>query len=296
MSIHILSKVWKWKAPDVHTKIVMLKLADNANDEAESWPSLKRIAAEGCLSRATVCDRLNWLEAQGIISRRPGGPRPGRLYGETTKYRIHCGKLPAMSSGQGSDEEGSLCGDEVVRAAREVVRAAREVVRGTDTNRHRTVIEPSLAAAEPQRVRDECFEALIELSGCEPSEVTKDMRGSVNRALKSIREVTPDLSPAEIQRRAAAYRSLYPKATLTATALAKHWPVLGQKKEESGGRAPSPYEVPPCNAWKGIARALARRMNWDASVIDDELNWQDLAGEHRLAIWAEFKNPKQEAA
>lgn len=45
----------------------------------------------------------------------------------------------------------------------------------------------------------------------------------IAKALKDIREVTPDVSPEEIVRRASNYRQHFEGAACTATALAKHW-------------------------------------------------------------------------
>lgn len=50
------------------SKLVLLKLADNANDEGICWPSLETIAAHTELSRRTVQDHLARLEAMGKIA------------------------------------------------------------------------------------------------------------------------------------------------------------------------------------------------------------------------------------
>ena len=43
------------------------------------------------------------------------------------------------------------------------------------------------------------------------------------KALAEIKEASPDVTPAELNRRAANYRTHYEGAALTANALAKHW-------------------------------------------------------------------------
>jgi len=72
-------------------------------------------------------------------------------------------------------------------------------------------------------MRDFAYEALAEVSSTDMSVG----RGQLNAALKSIRAQAeiPDsyLLPVEIHERAKMYRSLFPEAALTPTALAKHW-------------------------------------------------------------------------
>ncbi len=50
------------------TKLVLLKLADNANDEGVCWPSVALIADHTELSERTVQDHLRRLEAKALVS------------------------------------------------------------------------------------------------------------------------------------------------------------------------------------------------------------------------------------
>src|SRR5690606_38135511 len=56
------------------------------------------------------------------------------------------------------------------------------------------------------------------------AELTASARGALNRATKELRDL--HATPAEVHRRATAYRATYRGATLTPSALAKHWPSL----------------------------------------------------------------------
>ncbi len=82
MSVHLSSQVWKLKTPDAATKLVLLKLADNANDDGECWPSLTTIARETGLGRSTVCRKLLYLGAVGALSKVPGHT------GVSTRYKL----------------------------------------------------------------------------------------------------------------------------------------------------------------------------------------------------------------
>ena len=72
MSIHYISQAWKTPVADAKAKLVLLKLADNANDEGVAWPHIETIAAETGLARSSVFKALNELEESGIVERHRG--------------------------------------------------------------------------------------------------------------------------------------------------------------------------------------------------------------------------------
>jgi len=61
---------WAWDLPlDNSTqKLVLLKLADSANDDGVCWPSHTTIAAHTGLSRSTVLRTIKTLESMGLVS------------------------------------------------------------------------------------------------------------------------------------------------------------------------------------------------------------------------------------
>ena len=84
--------------------------------------------------------------------------------------------------------------------------------------------EVSLTATpkeESPRPKDHLFEAIANACGINLTNLTRSSRGQLNKAVKELREVgaTPD----DITTKAKAYRTQYPNATLTPTALIKHW-------------------------------------------------------------------------
>jgi hypothetical protein len=92
------------------------------------------------------------------------------------------------------------------------------------------------AAGVPKpRERNPLFDVLVAIEGCDPQQVTKPLAGRVAKALATIRDVSPDVTVAEIKRRAAVYAAEWPRATLTAMALATHWGRMGGAKKEGGG-------------------------------------------------------------
>lgn len=74
MSIKIMQSVWACKLPESiptkkrsTVKIVLLKLADNANDNGKCWPSMGRIAHETDLSERSVIRCINDLKCVNLI-------------------------------------------------------------------------------------------------------------------------------------------------------------------------------------------------------------------------------------
>ncbi|AUR83525.1 helix-turn-helix domain protein [Vibrio phage 1.036.O._10N.286.45.C3] len=74
MSIKIMNAVWSSHLPQSISKnkrstvkIVLLKLADNANDNGKCWPSMARIAHETELSERSVIRAIDCLKSANII-------------------------------------------------------------------------------------------------------------------------------------------------------------------------------------------------------------------------------------
>lgn len=87
MSISIMSEVWK-DAPIAGTELLMLlALADSANDDRECWPSLAHLQRKTRLSRPQTQRLLKSLERNGLIEilKNQGKGAAGR---KTNQYRI----------------------------------------------------------------------------------------------------------------------------------------------------------------------------------------------------------------
>ena len=67
MSIRAMAWAWDAQCPAPGAKLVLLKLADHANDEGECWPSQGRIAADCGLTRQTVNEHLKKLVEAGLV-------------------------------------------------------------------------------------------------------------------------------------------------------------------------------------------------------------------------------------
>ena len=72
MSLHYTSQAWKTPVTDFKAKLVLLKLADNANDQGIAWPHIETIVSDTSLCRSSVFRALDKLEEFGLITRSRG--------------------------------------------------------------------------------------------------------------------------------------------------------------------------------------------------------------------------------
>lgn len=74
MAIEIMSLVWRDFRGDPTAKLVLLSLADQANNEGWSWPSQAHTADRCMISDRQLRTWLKWLAAEGWIEvhKRPG--------------------------------------------------------------------------------------------------------------------------------------------------------------------------------------------------------------------------------
>ena len=94
-----------------------------------------------------------------------------------------------------------------------------------------------ILGANKSRRTDPIWDSLLDELGGNADGMTRSERGRWNRAVKELREA--GATPSEIVRRSKVFRSRYPTATLTPTALSAHWGGL------AGAKASASY-VPPC--------------------------------------------------
>lgn len=101
MSVKIMSKVWPLQMGHAD-KLVLLALADNANDEGECWPSVVTLCEKTCLSDRAIQKCVGRLKADGHISVLP-------RYKKSNVFRVHPSTVyPERGSPeQRSPEQGS---------------------------------------------------------------------------------------------------------------------------------------------------------------------------------------------
>ena len=208
MSIEALNWAWDQPVAKAANKLVLLALADHANSDGECWPSMKRIAERSDISPRHVSRAINELIDLGLVEkanrRRHGGQYRG------WDYRLNVQRTPAsggpprpVTSGHGRPSPP----DTGVRSE-------------PSENRK----EEPLAATPPKverRAKDNLFETVAQACGINLTGMTRSARGQLNKACKELREI--DATAEQVKAKAKAYRTQYPNATLTPTALVKHW-------------------------------------------------------------------------
>lgn len=77
MSMELMVKAMKTKVGNPLRKLVLIKLADNANDQGECWPSYQHVADQCEISRRSVMAHITALCEAKLVNKevRKGGPK-----------------------------------------------------------------------------------------------------------------------------------------------------------------------------------------------------------------------------
>jgi len=93
---------------------------------------------------------------------------------------------------------------------------------------------PKLKPEKKPREQNETLNALATVGGGVANEVPASRWSAVQKCLREIKEVCPDVTAEEIQSRARNYRRNHPDWTLTPEALTKHWATCGMGQAPAG--------------------------------------------------------------
>ena len=80
MSTRISAQVWDLEMPPTR-KLVLISLADQANDEGWCWPSVNSLERRTGLANRSIQRAINTMISDGLLERED---RPGR----SNKYRV----------------------------------------------------------------------------------------------------------------------------------------------------------------------------------------------------------------
>ncbi|MGU7214522.1 helix-turn-helix domain-containing protein [Salmonella enterica subsp. enterica serovar Schwarzengrund] len=107
MSMNLMAKAMSIKVGNPLRKLVLIKLADNANDEGECWPSYQHIADQCEVSRSTVKSHIRALEDMGLLKRE--FRRKGELNQSNVFYLTldNAQQIPPESGGAGAYRGGA---------------------------------------------------------------------------------------------------------------------------------------------------------------------------------------------
>lgn len=182
MSTHILSACWSLTGMSSTQKLVLISLADQANDDGVCWPSIRRMSERTCLSDRAIRDAIVWLSESGVLAVE-------HRYNSSNVYTISANKFrhvpadsaPPAPSLPPAPNAGTPCAKR------------RTPLRQVPPNHQGTVSEPSLGESrkaadgikDKRTTDDEYFASLAEQEQKRQAEA--DARVKV--------EMTPDWQP-----------------------------------------------------------------------------------------------------
>jgi hypothetical protein len=97
MSFKLMGEALSIKTGSCITKMILLKLCDNANDNGECWPSYSTMASHCEVSKRTVISHIRILIDMGIVVKKT---RKESAKNKTNLYTIHLNgsESPALGS------------------------------------------------------------------------------------------------------------------------------------------------------------------------------------------------------
>lgn len=195
MSVRVMGAVWDLPIPAAR-KLVLLALADHANDEGICWPSQERIAQKCGISDRQVRNHVTALIEDGYIR------VVERRMLRTTVWQI---VTPERKPASAHDRKP----------------ASNTTGSQLPTNHQgEPSVEPS-SLSPNGRKRDPVWDALVGLFG-DPLPSARTMYG---KAAKELRDA--DATPEEIIDRAQRLVEAWGPSKLTVTSLLKHWARFG---------------------------------------------------------------------
>lgn len=209
MSVQLIAWALEQKTGSITRKAVLVALANASNHHTgKCCPSVKRICREIEAGPTAVKNALAQLAEQGLISRE----RRRRQDGALGTYEYTFPHVKPASDLETPDGQPGTRG--VPSPGTRGVPLEPEVV-----------LEPEedLAAAPSGRPRNELWDALTAVFGDATTISAQSRRGRVIKSLRSARA-----SPDEVISRARRWPLHFDDATLTETALEKHWDTLAR--------------------------------------------------------------------
>lgn len=148
-------------------------------------------------------------------------------------------------------------------------------------------MEGTFAPPPAPRARNLLLDTLATIDGSNVDEVTKSAWAGIGKALAEIKSVSADVTPEEIQRRAAIYRQKHPDWPLTPFAIAKHWGASA-----NGGTRPPAPQLPPIaepSDWKSYLNHTYPESVYSANMQSEAHEWKDLPRDVQIKLAGEIR-------
>lgn len=112
MSMRLMAQAMSIKVGNPLRKLVLIKLADNANDDGICFPSYQYIADVCEISKASARTHIDALIEMGFISKKARKNKDGS---SSNLYILHLGNgMPADSTGMPADSTGGMPADSTI--------------------------------------------------------------------------------------------------------------------------------------------------------------------------------------
>jgi hypothetical protein len=95
MSVKVMNWAWEQETPNATSKLVLIAIADHANDDGVCWPSMKSIAVKSGISTRQVSNHIGTLERLGYLTRIERRMHQGQYRGYT--YQVNFQRKQASS-------------------------------------------------------------------------------------------------------------------------------------------------------------------------------------------------------
>lgn len=112
MSMRLMAQAMSIKVGNPLRKLVLIKLADNANDDGLCYPSYQYIADVCEISKASARNHIDALIEMGFVSKKARKNKDGS---SSNLYTLHLDKgMPTDSTGMPTDSIGGVLGDSTI--------------------------------------------------------------------------------------------------------------------------------------------------------------------------------------
>jgi Helix-turn-helix domain len=285
VSIKVMDRVWEHSKANGTPLLVLLCLADWANDDGECWPSISTIGKKCRLKDnrhvkrvIRELERINEVVVvvEGGKSSRKGGVR-SNLYMIT----VH---IPAESMTVADrppsdyDDGGSQTPQTVVEGP------PMTVAEGPPEPSVETSMNPLAPAGADAEERVALRAAVIQACQLDPDRITSSAEAALSKATKDISDVGG--TSEDVAEAANAYRTRFPQASMTPLALAKHWPALSGSSSQGQPKRTIPW-------YERIAIVTARSISDPVEAraqITDELGAEVDFIELAMMAWEQTRN------
>ena len=231
-------------------KLVLLGIANHDGDGG-AWPSVGTLARYANCSERHVQRAIQSLVELGEIRvvDQAGGNSETRRDRRPNLYKVLV-RCPDNCDGTAQHRlRGDADGTPPNGATKSTERGDISDANGVTPVSPEPSLEPSkktLADKPPESLtkkKDNLFETVADVCGIGLTSLTRSARGQLNKAAKELREI--DATEDQVRHKAKAYKTQYPNATLTPTALIKHWSSFGElEKKQQRPSVWDTYERP----------------------------------------------------